>query len=427
MMKYSLSRRPVLSDSQSEKRSFGSSVPTTPTSCTTFSARSSFSGSSKSSPAGWQSPPRPSTPADTQEAATSDENDKHPACLCRLESTVRMIKDCHAGAMIPTTSHSSFLITLSTPDIVWIDKSFAIPALLYLDYPNKKLPIVRRPSGFGKTSIISMFDHFLSVHKDSRSDSSTLFTATCIADVFSTDSPRSMLAKADFQNHLFLEIDLDGLEVTSEEVFKTSLLNRIARCMMWFMRRYRWLLDADGSKRFSPVIRDNEGHLSIAGTIIELVANTNWKVFVCIDNYDYPQRASKKNLDILKWLQYYVVSPLGSLMTLGFVTHGIILGIQETKITYNPYIPDIWEPVTEDLSDYPDFATAFGLTISEIRQLGTVFSRPGFEKEVSSRLKSQCFPADSGKPVYCTRDVIQLLSGHLPERVTPSSGILDIW
>ncbi len=170
--------------------------------------------------------------------------------------------------MIPTTSHSSFLITLSTPDIVWIDKSFAIPALLYLNYPNKKLPIVRRPSGFGKTSIISMFDHFLSVHKDSRSDSSTLFTATCIADVFSTDSPRSMLAKADFQNHLFLEIDLDGLEVTSEEVFKTSLLNRIARCMMWFMRRYRWLLDADGSKRFSPVIRDNEGHLSIAGTII---------------------------------------------------------------------------------------------------------------------------------------------------------------
>ncbi|KAF8918526.1 hypothetical protein CPB85DRAFT_1280186 [Mucidula mucida] len=310
-----------------------------------------------------------------------------------------------ASLLLPTP-RLGFRDIVYAGNIAWANKAQSIVELcglqrsLYL-----RIPIICRPSGFGKTSFLTMLQSFHNIRDDKPAPARRVFSQLSLDYVFGHEAN---LRKYHFQDHLILTFDLRNLDVSSPQVFKQDLLDEIDNVLSDFIWRYGYLLDQDGSKRVDPTIFDSVGRFDLFGALLEWLLDAGLPVFLVVDNYDSAQRASNGDSQITHILSEHFVSPLRHFSG-KFIHRGIVVGEATPTELRQRCGYDIWTSLGEDRSGDYRLATAFGFTRSEIRHLCITFGIPGVEKEIFASLAGHRFSDHVQESVYCTKDVLDFL------------------
>ncbi|KAF9025130.1 hypothetical protein BDZ89DRAFT_1068508 [Hymenopellis radicata] len=287
-------------------------------------------------------------------------------------------------------------------DIAWTDKSRGIVELSSLQSLGctSSFPIICRPSGFGKTSFLTMLQSFHNIRDDKAAPARRVFNHLPLDDLFGRDYH--------FQDHLILSFNLANLDIASPQRFQEDLLDEIDCALSGFIWRYGYLLDIDGSKRVDPAIFDSVGRLDLFRALLEWLMDAQLPVFLIVDNYDSAQRASNGERQITDILYDHFVVPLSHICD-QFIRCGIILGQANPAQLRQHCGRDIWTVLGDDRSRDYRLATAFGLTRSEIRHLCITFGVSGVEKEIFASLTGHCFCNQVKETMYCTKDVLDFL------------------
>ncbi len=151
---------------------------------------------------------------------------------------------------------------LYSPGVIWADKTSCIIDLTVESRLLRKLPLVRRPEGFGKTSFLAMLEFFYDCKHFEMLISDALLRVTRVSDV-DPDAPLMVLPHCD----LVLTFDLS---VPSVEDFRRSLgfyINSVFRKFLWKYHQELTIKPED-----IPVFISEDGSLSFGSVLVRRVS-----------------------------------------------------------------------------------------------------------------------------------------------------------
>ena len=154
-----------------------------------------------------------------------------------------------------------FFTMAVAPNTVWVDKSIAIGRLRDLGLASR-IPIIHRPSGFGKTAIADMLYSFYAEDSGLNTPAATVFQHTHV-DGWLRENTGSPLHRW-IGNLPVLHFDLAALNVSSPVAFRKSLHRRIDSHMNRFRRRFERVI---ASTPLSEVSTDGHVNISFALTV----------------------------------------------------------------------------------------------------------------------------------------------------------------
>ncbi|KAK0440518.1 hypothetical protein EV421DRAFT_1961234 [Armillaria borealis] len=247
---------------------------------------------------------------------------------------------------------------LYSPGVIWADKTSCIIDLSVESRLLRKLPLVRRPEGFGKTSFLAMLEFFYDCKHFTTPISDAVLKSTRVSDV-DPNAPPMVLPHCD----LVLTFDLS---VPSVKDFPQSLGFYINSVFRKFLLKYQQELVIKPED--IPVFLSEDGMLSF-GSVLRL-ARRSRRISILIDNYNAPSIASDNSPEVNSCLNEMIISPLTE--SLSYV-QGLITGIGDVPDPLiNPYLRgdcDIWTAVAVDMTDEDVVDATFGFTPEEVHEL----------------------------------------------------------
>ncbi|PBK66504.1 hypothetical protein ARMSODRAFT_1086674 [Armillaria solidipes] len=217
-------------------------------------------------------------------------------------------------------------------------KALSAHDLLYSPGLLHKLPLVRRPKGFGKTSFLAMLEFFYDCKhfRTPISDAILKFTRVSDAD---PNAPFMVSPHHD----LVLTFDLK------------------------FLRKYQQELVIKPED--IPVFLSEDGTLSF-GSVLELTEKRWRRISIFIDNYNAPSIASDNSPEVNSCLNQMIILPLSKSLS---SVRGLIAGTGDAPDPLiNPYLRsgcDIWTAAAVDITDEDVVDVTFGFTLEDVREL----------------------------------------------------------
>ncbi|KAK0214532.1 hypothetical protein IW262DRAFT_1406693 [Armillaria fumosa] len=247
---------------------------------------------------------------------------------------------------------------LYSPGVIWADKTSCIIDLSVKSRLLRKLPLVRRPEGFGKTSFLAMLEFFYDCKHFATPISDAVLESTHVSDV-DPNAPLMVLP----HNDLVLTFDLS---VPSTKDFPQSLgfyINSVFRKFLWKYQQELVINPED-----IPVFISEDGMYSF-GSVLRL-ARQSRRISILIDNYNAPSIASGNSPEVNSCLNKMIISPLTK--SLSYI-QGLIMGIGDAPDPLiNAYLRDgcdIWTAVAVDMTDEDVVDATFGFTPEEVHEL----------------------------------------------------------
>ncbi|KAK0468653.1 hypothetical protein IW261DRAFT_1573640 [Armillaria novae-zelandiae] len=311
--------------------------------------------------------------------------------------------DCNESTL-PSCSLTSYQDVVSSPGVVWVDRTSCLVRLDKTANFDSRLLLVYRPAGFGKTSFLAMAEFFHDVkYRDSPVSRSAL-SSTWIGDYCVAHKCEAL-----FHADLVLTFDLAMTRVTD---FERSLVEHLNTVLKQFLIKYQQELKFPPENMAYYVYDDGVSSLA---AVLGLVALTQrWRVFVCIDNYNAPSLAAKDTTEIDRCLQRFLVGPLSHY--LDDLHSGLIMGtgdVPDFSMSTYHQLPSVWASVAHDLTEDEMMERTFGFTPYEVHELAREFKVQGVE----SRLEARSFGSDLDKS-YSMRDVWDEIRRQCQERET---------
>ncbi|KAK0503549.1 hypothetical protein EDD18DRAFT_1422999 [Armillaria luteobubalina] len=304
---------------------------------------------------------------------------------------------------LPSCSLTAYRDVLSCHGVVWVDRTSCLVGLDRRADSDRRLVLVHRPTGFGKTSFLAMAEFFHDVKYHDSPESRSALLSTWIGDFIATNRHEIYL-----HEDLVLTFDLAATCVTD---FEASLAEHVNTILRQFLFKYQEELQIT-PKNFSYIYED--GVYSLAA-VTELVGRTDrWKVFVCIDNYNAPYLAGGDRAEIDRCLELLLVGPLSA--SLDDCHSGLIMGTgDEPDPSISTYYrrPSVWVSVAADLTDCEMMEGAFGFTPDEVRVLVREFNVQGVE----SGLEPWSFVSGCDQS-YSMKEVLEGIGRQCRERET---------
>ncbi|KAK0200259.1 hypothetical protein DFS33DRAFT_1387465 [Desarmillaria ectypa] len=183
---------------------------------------------------------------------------------------------------------------LYSPGVIWAGKT---PYIIELSVRSQwlcKLPLVRRPESFCKTSFLAMLEFFYDRKRFTKPISDAVLTSSLFF------APQAH--KIDLHGDLVLTFDLAATRVTD---FETSLVEHVNTVLKQFLSKYQQELQI-ATEDFSYIYKD--GIFSLAAVLDLVACSQRWRVFVCIRNA--PSLAAGDTAEIKKSLELFFICPL---------------------------------------------------------------------------------------------------------------------
>ncbi|PBK98223.1 hypothetical protein ARMGADRAFT_1075084 [Armillaria gallica] len=247
---------------------------------------------------------------------------------------------------------------LYSPGVIWADKTACILDLsVESQLLGYKLPLVRRPEGFGKTSFLAMLEFFYDCKHFTAPISDAVLKFMRVSDV-DPNAPFMVESHSD----LVLTFDLS---VPSVKDFRQSLafyINSVFRKFLWKYRQELMIhpedipifLSEDGTLSFGSVLIRYISvlvlHSSNSSLSLQELTDKQWgRIFIFIDNYNAPSIASDNSPEVSSCLNRMIISPLSKSMS---SVRGVIVGT-----------------VAIDMTDEDVVDATFGFTPEEVHEL----------------------------------------------------------
>ncbi|KAF9046017.1 hypothetical protein BDZ89DRAFT_1127524 [Hymenopellis radicata] len=298
---------------------------------------------------------------------------------------------------------------LTNDGALWVDKTQYIIAMYKrpCPYHQRTIPLLNRPSGFGKHAFVDMLSMYVDVnhwHFEGGRGYDGFFRPTAIrADDGGFDN--------EVHNCLLLGFDLDAVVASSgPAIFKSSLADYIDRILLAFITKYCIELGIDMANGIPETLYET-GKLDFL-SVANLIGARGWSIYLCICNYDAPAKHSGCDPEVLEALDFMLVSRL-----LGRISDGLILGTgmadecQSVRLDREPHYRQaqgIWEHLAIDMTYHPSMAATFGFTKDEIKHLCTAAGTPGVTEKIAHDLRPRRFCRD-GPEVYSSREVLNAI------------------
>ncbi|KZV89615.1 hypothetical protein EXIGLDRAFT_751077 [Exidia glandulosa HHB12029] len=313
--------------------------------------------------------------------------------------------------ILPSPAACDFYTFVQTKGLCYIDHTEAISPWYYASLRKSGaepayMPIIRRPSGFGKSTVLTM----------------------CCAMFGDKRSHGTMpMHYSDWKSTLegnFMCLQLDLAELDSMDSFNRSepfSVAQVEREVAMFMTenalrfRQRYLSDEDVMQNIyrpvAPSMSDDEARASATQDpwqfIKRYAIDSDCKIFLAIDNYTHPflERDAWTALQLEEIIWRLVLSPIfvdvGSVVERGFIT-----GLELTGFQHRPFrdcVPFV--QATEDITYSSEYAHVMGFRAQDVTDLGrTVLDlEPTFEAQ---DILQDGIPDDA---ILCVRDVVDVL------------------
>ncbi|EJD48807.1 hypothetical protein AURDEDRAFT_162267 [Auricularia subglabra TFB-10046 SS5] len=313
------------------------------------------------------------------------------------------------NASLPNSS--DFAIVLSTPGTCYVDKTEPVE-VWYLQNNDKKMPVIRRPDGYGKSTFLSMcaatFNRrgahtSLPIHRkcqgpDWRKPRPVLALDFANLDFCGGLPPNAMMPERDRM-------------VASADAFMRQVA--VAYCARYrpgheFAFDDHWLAPFEEINAASPT----------SG------------LFLAIDNYTTPflrvGMSAFSSIEGVIWERVLepLLDPFGAAG--GVVAHGLVVGPALHGL--RPFSAfSAFAQITEDLSDSPEYASTIGFTRSDVLHLaGAVL---GDRQYLIDAVLLACSLRPDDRAILCARDVLRILRmvqagsapgrGDSPDRIYP--------
>ncbi|KAF8916761.1 hypothetical protein CPB85DRAFT_1431741 [Mucidula mucida] len=292
---------------------------------------------------------------------------------------------------------------------LWVDKTQYIIAMYKRPSPYRQhtIPLLNRPSGFGKHAFVDMLSMYVDVnhwHFEGGKGYDRFFRPTAIrADDGGFDNEVSQC--------LFLGFDLDAVVAScGPATFKSSLADYIDHILLAFIEKYCTELGIYMANGIPENLYEN-GKLNLL-SVAHLIWAQGWSIYLCVCNYDAPARHSGCDPEVLRALRLMLISPLS-----GGISDGMILGTsivdecQPDGLEQEPHCRQaqgIWERLAIDMTYHPSMAAAFGFTEDEIHNLCKAAGVSDVAHKIMQDLPSRRF-CHEGPDVYSSREVLEAI------------------
>lgn len=254
---------------------------------------------------------------------------------------------------LPPRTPASFDALCSTPGSVFVDKSKSVLAALRL-FSSSRVNIIRRPKGFGKTTLLSMLDAFfdpLSTH----AHLPFTFTEDMSGPVFRARG-RLLVFALNLEDAVFKpSMSPDELEAECDRLMNAASQK--------FYSRYRDLLHVSEQETSRDDFTPTFLHL------IRWTKNRGWHLFFTIDNYTAPL-LDGPNWSYERSISEEIFARLSNMLFSGFIRYGLIVG---DDIPHASERLDLPGPFV-DLTDEPELFDVIGFTLDEVVALGQALS-----------------------------------------------------
>ncbi|EJD41778.1 hypothetical protein AURDEDRAFT_186384 [Auricularia subglabra TFB-10046 SS5] len=269
--------------------------------------------------------------------------------------------------VLPPATAPSFAALCTTPGSVFVDKSETVCSLLS-KFPKSFVNAMRRPRGFGKSTLLSMLDAFFDpcttcAHfpftYDQAAMSGSAFGCRGQLLVFSLDlADLSPYTSADGTDD---DMDEDkGADLTAILAKCDALLDAAAAK---FCARYQEILQAPASATARP---------NFSATFDEILRWSKaqeYQLCFLIDNYTAPF-ITYADPGVHFSVTTVIFCALKDLVRYSTVRYAFLVGDEAPSVSRRMKVSGLWT----DLTDDPDFSAAVGFTTSEVVALGQALS-----------------------------------------------------
>lgn len=289
--------------------------------------------------------------------------------------------------VLPSAIPPSFASICSTPGSVWVDKSDTIQSLL-ARFRFSWVNVLRRPRGFGKSTLVSMLDAFFDPY------------TSCAHFPFIFDE--SIMCDGAFRCRgqlLVFHIDLADLSpypITSPGIpeLEDKCLAFLDTAAVKFYDRYREILKAP------PVDTERPGFSPKFFQVLNWAQDQDYQICFLVDNYTAPFMAFRDSL-LNFVIRTVIFGALGDCLHCKRARYAFLVGEDAPDVAKLTRVPAHWT----DLTDDPAFSAAVGFTSSEVTALGEALS-----VDLPSALQAALPDAQRGdaRLVYSSADVLSL-------------------
>ncbi|KAK0219646.1 hypothetical protein EDD85DRAFT_960832 [Armillaria nabsnona] len=271
---------------------------------------------------------------------------------------------------LPKPKLKDFRELVSTRDVLYVDKMHSLPFLAW-GHSHQRIPIVRRPRGFGKTTFLSMFAYFHDCHSAHEFDPLSAGRHVLSKDYVGLVPNLDLVLTLDLGLLPVLIIDNMEIELTRflhttlalfTDKYCAELNGRTHKCMPFFDPGY--------------CLQD----------VVHFACRAGQTVCLCIDNYTAPLLAlpETQRTEIAEALELSLFHTIGPCVIKGYIRKGFIVGEWDV-----PCEPDEWAAsesrspymntglfhVCVDLTHFPLMQEAFGFVDSEVRKMDEAVGR----------------------------------------------------
>lgn len=262
--------------------------------------------------------------------------------------------------VIPWTSLTDFNRLAMTPGVLFVDKTQPWRRC----HEQYRVPIVRRPRGYGKTTLLSML--------------------AALHDVRRTDV--TFLEGSDVPECLVLEFDMNHptLITSSAPDFQSTLNKYVLDTLTNFMQKYKEHLGLT-EEQIQDCCHNFPTNGSCIIRVMEIVKESDWPIFLSIDNYNAP--ILEKNVHALKtrleeilcihfyqFVEDYVIRQAEA----GLIVGGILPeGLAQTCYHVTRHFGLGRYDGSCDCTESKFAQEMFGLTKAQVRTLDTVVNPNG--------------------------------------------------
>ncbi|KAF9024027.1 hypothetical protein BDZ89DRAFT_1069403 [Hymenopellis radicata] len=305
------------------------------------------------------------------------------SCRCLL-----LLASLNQSQRLPYAEQACFDILVGTPTIS-VHKVSKIQELCAIQSDECRLTLLRRPSGFGKSSLLGMFMYAVDVNH--REEFSRIYGKLPAHDLDLEDDV------------LVLDLNLDRLP-SDVTLFRAGLISYLNGAFRSFLMRYRDLLRLTHHEINSHIY--NSGRpVSIFSWVMDLVYRRGYSIAILIDNLNAPLiKSTEDNIDDIRgFLDRYLVDPIQAAMHGGPIVGGVAVASplsDEPHWTRFPpaqgYRDNLFDEITIDKSEWKAAHRALGFSQSEV-----------------AALAAECLPTEDVEPFI--QEVVRTLHAYVSE------------
>lgn len=321
-----------------------------------------------------------------------------------------------AQTCLASDDDQNYATTCKIPGMLLVDKSRFV-SLSHCQFDQAWLPIIRRPTGFGKTMLLSMMENYVDID-------------SCHAPFPSADDalPAYLVSLPARGLLLVLHLDFGRLSLPAsmsvpdlERACCAFLSSASAKCYGQYRRR----LHDQGDHTVLDII-DFSGLLVCLVLFLARCRFADWmlrqslarmqdcRFFVGIDNYTAPLANGARHV-LEPIIVSKILQPIFAAKAQGIVWRGFMLGDDlPGSRRFSPYCSSkLFNEQTLDLSWDPVASDILGIAEDEVVALGTALFGPGKDLLQQVRLHAEVPAEEMDLPsndwrTYSVRDVLAL-------------------